>query len=288
MQLGQPSRTALATAYARAYHQVAAEPRIFTDPLAIRITGVSPDRLPDLARGVLREPADLALQRRRRMFLAARARFAEETVAAAVAAGTRQVVILGAGLDTFAYRNPHPQLRVFEVDHPNTQAWKRQRLAAAAIDIPPSLTFAPVDFESQTLASGLTAAGFDRGRPCTFVWLGVVMYLTRETILDTLRFVAGQATPVQLVLDYLYPESAAAPEQAAQRQARAGRVASIGEPWLSFFTAAEFAQVLREIGFDRVDDRSARTLVDGYLGSPEPEFADGAFGPHVLRATRIQ
>ncbi|MFX0581329.1 class I SAM-dependent methyltransferase [Nocardia nepalensis] len=287
MQLGQPSRTALATAYARAFHQIAGEPRIFTDPLAIQIIGVTPDQLADLDSAAEQEDdTDGTMRRRRRMFLAARARFAEETVADAVAAGTRQVVILGAGLDTFAYRNPHPDVRVFEVDHPDTQAWKRQQLDSARIAIPSSLTFTPVDFESQTLAAGLAEANFDRSRPAVFVWLGVVMYLTRETILDTLRFVAGQATPVQVVFDYLYPASASAPEDAPERTARADRVAAIGEPWLSFFTAEEIADLLRETGFDRVDDRDAPNLVAGYLGIPPRPSA--TVSPHVLCATRTE
>ncbi|WP_433194762.1 class I SAM-dependent methyltransferase [Nocardia sp. CA-107356] len=287
MQLGQPSRTALATAYARAYHQIASEPRIFTDPLAIQIADVTPDQLADLDSATMQEgDADGAMRRRRRMFLAARARFAEETITDAVAHGTRQVVILGAGLDTFAYRNPHPDVRVFEVDHPDTQAWKRQRLDATGIEIPPSLTFAPVDFESQTLAAGLADADFDRSRPAVFIWLGVVMYLTQETVLDTLRFIAGQATPVQVVFDYLYPASASTPEYVAQRTARADRVAAVGEPWLSFFTADEIANLLRDTGFDRVDDRAAPDLIAGYLGIPAQQSS--TVPSHVLCATRSE
>ncbi|MET8875503.1 SAM-dependent methyltransferase [Nocardia sp. NPDC004604] len=285
MQLGQPSRTALATAYARAYHQIASEPRIFTDPLAIRIADVTPDQLSALdAASMVEGDTDGEMRRRRRMFLAARARFAEQTIADAVAAGTRQVVILGAGLDTFAYRNPHPDVRVFEVDHPDTQAWKRQRLETAGIEIPASLTFAPVDFESQTLAAGLAAANFDRDRPAVFIWLGVVVYLTREAILDTLRFVAGQATPVQLVFDYLYPASASTPEDAAQRAVRAERWAAVGEPWLSFFTAEEIEDLLREMGFDQVDDYDAPKLIAGYLGIPPQPSSTVPL--HMLRATR--
>ena len=117
MDVGQPSRTAWATAFARAYHQIADDSRVFADPLAVRIAGVDP--------GELTPDADETTKHRRRFFIAARSRFAEDSAAAAIASGTRQIVILGAGLDTFAYRNPHPDVRVFEVDHPQTQAWKR-------------------------------------------------------------------------------------------------------------------------------------------------------------------
>lgn len=283
MQLGQPSRTALVTAYARAYHQIASEPRIFTDPLAVPIAGVTPEQLADLASAATQDGETTDIRRRRRLFLAARARFAEDTIADAVATGTRQVVILGAGLDTFAYRNPHPDVRVFEVDHPDTQEWKRQRLEAAGIELPASLTFAPVNFESQTLATGLAAAEFDRSRPAVFIWLGVIMYLTRDTILDTLRFAADQARPVRLVFDYLYPASAATPDDMGQRTARADRVAAIGEPWLSFFTSDEIVDILRETGFDHVDDRDAPHLIASYLDI-EPRQVTAA--PHVLCAMR--
>jgi methyltransferase (TIGR00027 family) len=110
-----------------------------------------------------------------RIFIAIRTRFAEEALAAAVERGAHQLVILGAGLDTYAYRGAfRDRLRIFEVDHPATQAWKRQRLADAAISAPPGLTFAPIDFERETLAEGLKAAGFYPNEQTFFTWLGLV------------------------------------------------------------------------------------------------------------------
>lgn len=274
MEVGKPSRTALATAHARAYHQIAPEPRIFTDPVAVSILGRTPAELTDqtMAAAV---GEDIAFHRVRRLLMASRSRFAEETVADAVAEGTRQVVILGAGLDTFAYRNTDPALRVFEVDHPATQAWKRQLLAKAAITIPDTLTFAPVDFESETLATGLASAGFAVDRPAVFVWLGVVMYLTREAIQSTLRYMGEQATPVRVALDYIPPAADAAPEHRAQLQARADRLAALGEPLLSVFTPGELAAELRAAGFDGVEDLSAADLIASYIDQaelgPEPE-----------------
>ncbi|MFB8280106.1 class I SAM-dependent methyltransferase [Nocardia colli] len=274
MKTGKPSRTALATAHARAYHQIAPEPRVFADPLAGPIMGLTPEELTEQTIAAA-AGQDIAFHRVRRLFMASRSRFAEETVAAAVADGTRQVVILGAGLDTFAYRNPDPALRVFEVDHPATQAWKRQLLADAGITVPDSLTFAPIDFESETLATGLAAAGFDRDQPAVFVWLGVVMYLTREAIRSTLGYMAEQAAPVRLVFDYIPPAADAAPEHRAQLQARADRMAAVGEPLLSSLTAAELAADLRAAGFDEVEDFSAPDLIASYVGEaelgPEPE-----------------
>jgi methyltransferase (TIGR00027 family) len=168
MLSGTPSRTARAAAAHRAAHQVLEQGRLFADPLALRILG-------DEAETVVREAEADPSKRRMRLFIAARTRFAEDALAAAVQRGVRQLVVLGAGLDTFAYRSPHgDRLRMFEVDHPATQAWKRQRLADAAIPVPDSLVFAPIDFESETLADGLAAAGFDPARQTFFTWLGVI------------------------------------------------------------------------------------------------------------------
>jgi methyltransferase (TIGR00027 family) len=230
-----PSRTALATAYARAYHHLADRPRILADPLAARLLGVTVDELTELGRPAQDRPGSdvgsgiLRLgvsDRPRRLFFAARARFAEDRVAVAAAAGVRQVVILGAGLDTFAYRNPHPDLRVFEVDHPNTQAWKHQRLAASGIDQPERLTFVPVDFETDTLATRLEAGGFSRTDPAVFVWLGVVFYLTQDAARTTLDYIARQSGQVEVIFDYL--RSADTDEDRARLRARANRAAAVG------------------------------------------------------------
>jgi methyltransferase (TIGR00027 family) len=185
MQTGQPSRTALGAAGLRAAHQVLDRAAIFTDPLALRILG------PDAEAMVRDAETDLSRQRLR-WFIAIRARIAEDALAAAVQRGVGQLVVLGAGLDTYAYRAPpSDNLRIFEVDHPLTQAWKRERLAEAAIAPPAALRFVPVDFERETLADGLGAAGFDPARQTFFSWLGVVPYLTEQAVFATLGFIAG-------------------------------------------------------------------------------------------------
>ena len=141
-----------------------------------------------------------------RLFIAARSRFSEDALAASVAGGVRQVVILGAGLDTFSLRNPHGDqgVRVFEVDHPATQEWKRERLQQAGLAVPASLTFAPIDFERESLADGLKAVGFQADRPAFFQWLGVVPYLTRAAVSATLDFIAG-VPGSEVVFDYAEP-----------------------------------------------------------------------------------
>ncbi|WP_069162808.1 class I SAM-dependent methyltransferase [Nocardia altamirensis] len=291
-----PSRTALATAYARAYHQIADRPRILTDPLAARLLGVTEDELAELGgpagngpesgvdSGILRLAAG---DRPRRLFFAARARVAEDRVTAAVATGVRQVVILGAGLDTFAYRNPHPGLRVFEVDHPATQAWKHERLAAAGIDQPESVTFAPVDFETDTLAAGLASAGFSRTDPAVFVWLGVVYYLTPDAARTTLDYIAGQSEPVEVIFDYL--QSADTDEDRARLQARAQRAQAVGEPWFSYFTPDDIAAQLRTLGFTDIEDRSATDVIAGYHNEStefEDEPPQSLLPVRILRASR--
>lgn len=282
-----PSRTALSTAYARAYHQIADWPRILTDPLAARLLGVTVDELTEFGRtaddsaglGILRLGVT---DRPRRLFFAARTRYAEDRVAEAVTAGVRQVVILGAGLDTFAYRNPHPGLRVFEVDHPATQAWKRQRLAASGIDPPARLTFVPVDFETDALATRLEAAGFSRTDPAVFVWLGVVFYLTADAARATLEYIARQSGAAEVIFDYL--QRADTDEDRAQLQVRENRAAAVGEPWFSYFTPDDIAAQLRALGFTDVEDRSAADLIAGYLdGSTEFEGEP----PEALRPVRI-
>lgn len=220
MQLGQPSRTARAAAAHRAAHQILERGRIFPDPLALRILGVD-------AEAVAREAENEPSRRRLRIFISARTRFAEDALASAVERGVGQVVVLGAGLDTYAYRNPFgDRLRVFEVDHPATQAWKRQRLAEAAIPLPASLTFVPVDFEQDTLSGGLVAAGLDLAQQTFFNWLGVVPYLAEEAVWATLAFIASLPRGAQVVFDYSDPLDSLSPQARILYERRAAHLVS--------------------------------------------------------------
>lgn len=222
--MGMPSRTAFAAASHRAAHQILEKGSIFSDPLAVRILGVD-------AETVAREAEAQPLRRGMRMFIAVRTRFAEDALAAAVERGVRQLVVLGAGLDTYAYRsNLGDRLRIFEVDHPATQEWKRQRLADAAITIPDSLTFAPTDFERETLSDGLAAAGFDSLQETFFTWLGVVPYLTQDAFWSTLRFIVGLRNGAHVVFDYSNPPSSFSGEARANYEKRAARVAELEKP----------------------------------------------------------
>ena len=227
----RPSKTAFRVALRRAAHQVLDHPRVFEDPLALAIVGVDSEALRS-------DPKNRGKGSRiLRAFLVVRSRYAEDELARAVESGTRQYVVLGAGLDTFAYRNPYPGVRVFEVDHPATQGWKRRRLEAAGISIPESLTFAPVDFESQTLADGLARAGFQRDQRVFFSWLGVVPYLTRSAAMETLRFVGSLPAGSGIVFDYALPPESLNLVQRLAFKGLAERVAAAGEPFQTFFRA---------------------------------------------------
>jgi methyltransferase (TIGR00027 family) len=258
---GRRSRTAERVAMRRAAHQLYDRPAIFEDPLALKILS---DESAARVRSSAEEQTPFA--RGFRAYIATRARFAEEELARSVEQGVRQFVVLGAGLDTFAYRNPFPELRVFEVDHPDTQAWKRQRLHHAGIAIPESMRFAPVDFERDTLAHGLEAAGFQCEKPAFFSWLGVVPYLTRNAAFATLRFIAGLPRGSGVVFDYTIPRELMNEMERRAFEVLAERVARAGEPFRLFFDPVRLAADLRELGFNEVEDQSAAEIRARWLG----------------------
>ena len=279
MQAGKPSRTAWAAAFHRAAHQVLEQGRIFADPLALRILGED-------AETVARRAEERPSGRRMRIFIAARTRFAEDAVAAAVERGVRQLVVLGAGLDTYAYRSAlRDRLRIFEVDHPDTQAWKRQRLDEAAIPIPAWLTFAPIDFEGQTLAGGLAAAGFDPGQQTFFTWLGVAPYLTKDAVWSTLGFIAGLSNGAHVVFDYADPPASMTQEMRLSHEARAAHVAGLGEAWVSYFDADELRAGLTALGFSDVEDLGPREIGARYFPNRVLKLPEK--GGHILRAATV-
>jgi methyltransferase (TIGR00027 family) len=277
--VGKPSRTAWAAAAHRAAHQVLEQGRIFTDPLALRILGED-------AETVARQAEEQPSRRKMRIFIAVRTRFAEDALAVAVERGVRQVVVLGAGLDTFAYRTTlRDRLRIFEVDHPATQAWKRQRLSDAAIPIPNSLTFASIDFDRQTLAEGLAAAGFDSSQQTFFTWLGVAPYLTEEAVWMTLGFIASLPNGAHVVFDYSDPPASLSAESRASHERRAMRVAELGEAWLNYFEADELRPKLMALGFSEIEDLGPRQIAARYFPNRVSTLPDR--GGHILRATAI-
>lgn len=279
MQSGEPSRTALAAARHRAAHQLLDQGSIFADPLALRILGEDADTLAEHA-GL--HPTG----RRMRIFIAVRTRFAEDALAAAVECGVRQLVVLGAGLDTYAYRGAmRDRIRIFEVDHPATQAWKRGRLVDAAIALPASLTFAPVDFERETLAGGLTAAGFDPAQRTFFTWLGVVPYLTEEAVWSTLGFIASLPNGAHVVFDYSDPPDSLTPEMRAMHDERAARVAQLAEQWVSYFESDQLRAKLTDLGFRTIEDLGPPQIAARYL--PNRVASVPERGGHILHASTV-
>jgi methyltransferase (TIGR00027 family) len=277
VQAGKPSHTARGAAAYRAIHQTLEGGAIFSDPFASRI-------LDEETRARLDETAADPSLRPWRLFIAARSRFSEDTLAACVARGVRQIVVLGAGLDTFSLRNPHAGqgVRVFEVDYPATQGWKRERLQQAGLAIPPSLTFAPVDFERQSLADGLAAAGFHADRPAFFQWLGVVPYLSRDAVSATLDFIA-RVPESEVVFDYAEPFENYPADRRENVMAVAARAASLGEPWLSLFDPVELSKMLRDGGFGVVEDLGLAELTERFYGALKQGISIGP-GGHVVRA----
>ena len=258
MEAARPSRTALRVALRRAAHQLYdARPLVLDDPVAVPILGAS--YAEELRRTPTRpdRPFSVGL----RAFLVARSRYAEDSLAHAVANGVRQYVLLGAGLDTFAHRNPYPGLHVFEVDHPATQEWKRELLQNGMLAAPANLTYTAVDFERESLPERLQATGFNSGAPAFFAWLGVVPYLTLAAFRATISFVGSQVAGTGLVLDYGQPRSALPFLERLAHDSLASRVQLAGEPFQLFFTPSEIAaelsafRTLEDIGSSEINAR---------------------------------
>ena len=185
-----------------------------------------------------------------RLITTARSRIAEDALSRAVERGVRQIAILGAGLDTFALRNPHDarQIRIYEVDHPATQAWKRQRLAEAQIALPPWLILVRVDFERDDVGEKLVAAGFQQNSPAFFTWLGVVPYLTQDAIGRTLDYMASIQNS-EVVFDYMEPPEAFSEEMRGLITKRTEQLKKIDERSVSRFEPAGIAAIFARTDF---------------------------------------
>jgi methyltransferase (TIGR00027 family) len=261
MQTGRASRTALRVAIRRAAHQLIDRPLVLDDPVAVRLIGTGYAR--DMERAMHTVARDF------RLFMAARSRYTEDRLAETVAEGVAQYVVLGAGLDTFAYRNPFPALRVFEVDFPATQQWKREMLAEAGIAIPANLTFVPLDFEHKTLVEGLAEAGFDAGEPAFFGWLGVVPYLTLDAFRATLAAIGQMPAGTAVTFDYVLSPDTFSPERRQIFERLAKRVEAAGEPFRLFLAPDELERELRCAGFRRMEQVNPDRLNELYFQNRE-------------------
>ena len=273
-----PSKTAFEVAVLRALHQRIETPKVFDDPYAIRILGSKGEEV------IAAAASNAARTARLRAGVVARSRIAEDTVAQAVSRGVRQYVLLGAGLDTYAYRNTVPDLRIFEVDQPATQAWKRALAHDAALAPPPGLAYAAVEFGRHALDEALRVAGFRFDRPAVFAALGVVPYVAQSDFVATLRIVAS-VPDAEIVFDYPEPFVAAAPPVRAAYEAITKRASASGEPWISFFTPDEIGGELRGLGFLEISDLGTVELNARYFGGRSDGFVAAPL-IHILQARR--
>jgi methyltransferase (TIGR00027 family) len=275
---GKPSATAVISAMARAAHLLWDQPpKIFEDTLALQLSGCESEtalkaQMDRLEAEVARTTnPDFAIMARRSVTAAvvARSRYLEDEVDQAVRQGVSQYVILGAGLDSFAYRRPElaKVLHIFEVDHPATQAWKRTRLRAAGVELAVNLSLVPVDFEKESLIDNLRMGGYRTDAMGLFSWLGVTMYLSTDAIFGTLRAVAGLAPGTEIIFEYNVPKDLVDEETQKILAAAMTAAQARGEPQQTFFEPAKLAEQVRKIGFAQVldlgpDEAEARYFKD--------------------------
>ncbi|WP_296228683.1 class I SAM-dependent methyltransferase [Ralstonia sp. UBA689] len=277
-----PDSTAARVALWRALHvQIDAPPHVLEDEVGLKL--LAPE-----TGWQQRGDMDPQFTRPFRASIVARARFIEDLVIEQAARGLSQYVILGAGLDSFAQRRPDiaASLKIFEVDQPNPQAWKRQRLVESGLGIPDWLRFVPVDFEAGgSWQAGLAAAGFDRSKPAIVVSTGVSMYLTKAANEATLREVAALAPGSMLAMTFLLPLEMADPEvrpglEMAEKGARAS-----GTPFISFFTPPEIQALARQTGFREAQHVSAAELTERYFAGRADGLRPPSNAEELLVAT---
>jgi methyltransferase (TIGR00027 family) len=270
----EASLTALGTAYMRAAHQLLdGEPKILDDPIAVRLLDAG-QRVREFAERY-QSPEKKAL----RSYIVLRSRFAEDRLAAAVQRGVSQYVILGAGFDTFAFRQPAwaKSVKIFEVDHPGTQSMKRSSITKAGLDLPANVHFAQIDFEHESLAEGLCRHGVSLEQPTFFSWLGVTVYLKEAAIDSALKSMAAYPLGSEVVLTFKQPPKKIFGRAAKSDRKLADSVAKVGEPFVSFFEPKAMEAKLLSAGFSKVEFLDLETAEARYFASrpadlPKPKL----------------
>lgn len=283
MKNAQPSQTAIGSAIMRAAHlTLDGEPKILKDHFALLLANVSGDDPIAANLELLQRPEFRQL----RAYMVLRHRYVEDELACALAHRIAQYVILGAGLDTFAYRRPRHlhDIRVFEVDHPTTQSWKRARLEALGIAIPDNVRFVPVNFEQEKWSEKIEACGFDHREPTFFSCLGVSQYITRAAFEATLREMTRSGSAFrQVILDFVVPAGGVAPADRLQIAMMCARSEHRGEPWVSYYDPTELHAMLVAVGFEHVEHFSPERACERYFLSRD----DGLVLPgtyHLMNA----
>jgi methyltransferase (TIGR00027 family) len=282
MKENRQNLTAQRVALKRAAHKLLDDPKVLDDPLAIHIIGQ------ESAVALQSDPHKFEahpLSPYLRAFVVARSRYAEDELDAGYRHGVAQYVILGAGLDTFAYRNTYlgGRLHIFEVDHPSTQIWKRARLEEIGIKLPKNLTFVPVDFETQTLSEELMSSGYDPDKCTFFSWLGVTEYLKTDAVMATLHYIASIPAGSGVVFDYILSPALLSSEQRSRFDAIANRVASAGEPWQTFFDPPLLTEDLRAMGFRHIEDNRPEEINSRYFKDRKDGLRVGSLS-HIMKA----
>jgi methyltransferase (TIGR00027 family) len=259
-----PGHTATLAAVGRAIHAESERP-LMADHLALGLAGEAgatlmaqlTSQLPDTSRQSLG------------LAFAIRTRFVEDAVEAAIQDGVGQYVILGAGLDSFAYRRPElsERLKIFEVDRPASQAWKRSRLESMGVAIPSSVAFVPLDAEKGDLSAALVKAGFDRSAPAIVSAIALTQYLAQPAIERIFELVAAFAAGTRLVVTYVVPAAELSEMAAAGLAWTMSQAEERGERFLSLFRPVEFDELLRRSGFSRVEQVGPRELIQTYLAN---------------------
>ena len=272
------SRTALATANMRAAHQLFdPQPRLLDDPFAAPIIG------PDAVKKIhdTTDHYQTAERRGFRAHVVLRSRYTEDRLAAGALRGITQYVLLGAGFDTFALRQPPwaHGLRILEVDHPGTQALKRSRMADAGLEMPRNAGFATIDFEHESLHDGIVRHDLSMSEPTFFSCLGVTMYLREEAVDALLQSVARFPAGSEIVLTYAPPPR----DPSGPQSPLALRAASVGEPWLSYFDGETLAAKLRDFGFSKVEQLSPAEAEERYF-RPYPADLPVPRRMHIISA----
>ncbi|MBV8360431.1 MAG: class I SAM-dependent methyltransferase [Deltaproteobacteria bacterium] len=267
MEEGRPSFTAIASAMLRAAHLLWDDPpKIFEDTFALQLSGCESEAAlcaqldlidAEFARSMSPVSA-LTMRRSMTATVCMRSRYVEEKVDQAIGQGVSQYVILGAGLDSFAYRRSDVStaLRVFEVDHPATQAWKLNRLKEAGIDLPPNLILVAIDFEKQSLIDRLRMNGYRTDAPGLFSWLGVTVYLTHDAIFGTLRTIATLAAGTEIIFQFTVPKELVDEETQRFLAVVAAAGTARGEPYRSSFEPSGLVERVKKLGFADVSDFS--------------------------------
>ncbi len=257
------SRTAEATAMARARHFLYdSRPLVLEDPFALSFLG--PEMAESARERRIQGPSEL----RAVAVILGRSRYAEDCYEQAFRKGVQQYVALGAGLDTFPQRRPDlmTRIRVYEIDRPATQEWKKQVLRSIDCEIPEALEFVPADLQEETVLQALGRSSFRPAEPAFFSWLGNTMYLTREAIFRTLESFASELAPgSEVVFDYLVPIEFVDPEDVDTVQATWKITAEWGEPQIAWLNPLTLPDEVREVGLEVVENLSPQQLAKRYF-----------------------